>query len=121
MENNLLSQVPDFKLYKDKLVYTSTFLGGPLAAGYLIAQNYKHLGKEEKVKNTWIIAIISTIIIFGGAFFIPGIENMPKYIIPIMYTGIAQFLVQRFQGKEIKAHIEQGGETYSVWRAVLIG
>jgi hypothetical protein len=121
MEENLLSSQPDFKLYKDRAVYVGTFLGGPLVAGYLAAENFKKLGQLENVKPAWIIAIITTLVIFGSIFFIPGIEKMPRYIMPIVYGGIAQYLVQKYQGSAIKLHIENGGAVYSVWRAVWIG
>jgi hypothetical protein len=42
-------------------------------------------------------------------------------VIPLLYTAFAQFLVQKYQGAAIKAHIENGGQTYSVWRSVWIG
>ncbi|MEO8712007.1 MAG: hypothetical protein ABI405_07795 [Parafilimonas sp.] len=121
MEENLISLVPDFKLYKDRAIYVGTFLGGPLVAGYLAAENFKQLGQYNKVKTTWIIAAVATIIIFGGVLLIPNVEKIPGYIIPLIYTVIAQFLVKHFQGKDINEHIKNGGQTYSVWRAVLIG
>jgi peptidoglycan/LPS O-acetylase OafA/YrhL len=120
-EENLLSLPPDFKVYKDRAVYIGTFLGGPLVAGYLSAENYKNLGQQDKVKTAWLIAIISTIVIIGIVFLIPNIEKVPSYIIPIVYAGIAQYLVQKNQGPAIKSHIEKGGQVYSVWRAVWIG
>lgn len=121
MEENLLSVLPENKLYRERAVYVGTFLGGPLVAGYLASENFKKIGQPEKVKATWAIAIIATIVIFGGAFLVPEIEKFPRYIIPLVYGGIAQLLVQRFQGAAIKLHIEKGGQVYSVWRAVWIG
>ena len=121
MEENLLPIPPDFKLYKDRAIFVGTFLGGPIVAGYLSAENFKKLGQPDKVKKTWTIAIIVTIVIFGGVFLIPDIEKIPRYIIPILYASIAQYLVQKFQGDVIKSHIENGGQVYSIWRAVWIG
>ena len=121
MEENLLPSLPTFKLYKDRTIYIGTFLGGPLVAGYLAAQNFKQLGQTDKVKTTWAIAILATIIIFGGVFLVPDTAKVPNYIIPLIYTGIAQFLVQKYQGLSIKTHIAAGGQTYSAWRAVWIG
>ena len=121
MEENLLPSQPAFKLYKDRAIYVGTLLGGPLVAGYLASENFKQLGQTDKVKTTWIIAIIATIVIFGGAFLIPNMDKIPNYIIPLIYTGIAQFIVHKFQGAAIKNHIETGGQTYSTWRAVGIG
>ncbi len=121
MEENVLQPIPTYKLYKDKAIYLGTFIGGPLVAGYLIAENFKQLGQLGKVKTTWIISIVSTIVIFGGLFLIPNVEKVPNYIIPIIYTGIAQILVKKFQEDAIKAHIETGGQTFSNWRAAWIG
>jgi hypothetical protein len=121
MGEDLLSSKPDFKLYKDRAIYVGTFLGGPLTAGYLTAENFKHLRQYDKVKTTWIVAIIATVVIFGGIFLIPGIEKVPNYIIPLIYTVIAQYLVKHFQGNQITDHIKNGGQIYSVWRAVWIG
>lgn len=121
MEENLLTPEPGFKLYKDRSIATGTFLGGPLVAGYLTAENFKKLGQTEKVTRTWLISIMATIIIFGGIFLVPDIDKVPNYIIPLIYTAITQWLVQKFQGAAIKSHIESGGQTYSVWRAVWIG
>jgi len=113
--------LPNFKLYNDWAIYVGTFLGGPLVAGYLAAENFKELGEPDKVRNTWIVAIGATILIFGSIFLIPNIEKIPNYIIPITYTLIAQFLVRRFQGAAIKNHIQNGGQVYSTWRSVWIG
>ena len=121
MEENILSSFPEYKLYNDRSIYVGTFLGGPLVAGYLAAENYKKLGQPTKVKSAWIIAVIATVAIFGAIFLIPHLEKIPNYIIPLIYTAIAQFLIQKFQGDAIKAHIAKGGQIYSIWRAVLIG
>lgn len=39
------------KLYSQKGISIATFFGGPLAAGYLIRQNFIALGKEPEVYN----------------------------------------------------------------------
>ena len=121
MEENLLEPLPDFKLYTDRTIYIATFIGGPLVAGYLAAENFKQLGQTGKAKTTWIIAIVATIIIFATIFLIPGMEKVPNVVFPSIYTAVAQLLVQRFQGAAIKKHIDAGGQTYSTWRAVWIG
>ena len=120
MEENLLPSQPTFKLYKDRAIYVGTLLGGPLVAGYFAAENFKQLAQTNKVKTTWLFAILATIIIFSAKFLIPNFEKI-AYLIPLIYTAIAQFLVQTFQGAAIKTHIETGGQTYSIWRAIWIG
>ncbi|MDE3236300.1 MAG: hypothetical protein KGO81_10125 [Bacteroidota bacterium] len=121
MEENPQQPQPLFKLYKDKAVYIGTFIGGPLVAGYLAAENFKKLGQIDKAKTSWIISICVTIVIFASVFLIPNMDKIPNYLIPLIYTGIARFLVQKFQGSAIKSHIAASGQTYSTWRAVWIG
>lgn len=121
MEEDLLTVPPAYKLYTDRAIALATFIGGPLIAGYLAADNFKQLGRNRSARIAWLVAIGATIIIFGGLMFIPDIQNVPRYIIPLAYTGVTQLLIQRFQGQSIKTHREQGGEMYSNWRAVWIG
>jgi hypothetical protein len=121
MEETILPMQPSFKVYKDQAIYVGTFLGGPLVAGYLAAENFKQFGQFDKVKTSWTIAVLATLIIFGGIFLIPNFDKVPNYIIPIVYTGIAQFLIKKYQSTAIKSHIDSGGQTFSIWRAVWIG
>ena len=121
MEENILEEAPQFKLYKDFAVRVGTFFGGPLVAGYLIAENFKNLGEKNKIKMTWIITIIATILIFVIAYFVSTSTSFPSYILPLVYTGIASALVQQMQGPRIKSHEADGGQFYSAWRALLVG
>ncbi|MBF7092488.1 hypothetical protein IUY40_13195 [Flavobacterium sp. ALJ2] len=121
MEKLKQNEVPTQKIYKDRAIWVGTFLGGPLAAGYLIAENFKAFNETQKAKTTWIIAIIATIIIFGGIFLIPEDVTIPNQIIPLVYTGIAFYCVQHYQGQKINEHINSGGPFYGWWRTIGIG
>lgn len=121
MEQKLDNQTPTHKIYKDRAVWLGAFLGGPLAAGYIIAENFKAFNQPDKAKKTWIYTIIATIIIFGGIFSMPDSVRIPNQIIPLIYTGIAYYLVQHFQGANITAHINAGGQFHSWWRTLSVG
>jgi hypothetical protein len=114
-------EVTTKKTYKDQAIRVATFLGGPLVAGYLIAENYKAFNELEKVKMTWVYTVVATVVIFGGVFFIPDSVNIPKIIIPLVYSWVTFYIVQSFQGAQMKTHMEQGGETFSWGRTLLIG
>ena len=120
MEQTLEIETPTEKIYKDRAIWVGTFLGGPLTAGYLIAENFKAFNETDKAKKTWVFAIIATIVIFSGVFMIPDNVNVPNQIIPLVYTSIAYFLVQHFQGKNISAHIDSGGQLFSWWRTIAV-
>lgn len=121
MEQILDIQTPTEKIYRDRAIWVGTFLGGPLAAGYLIAENFKAFNDTDKAKKTWIYAIISTIVVFSGVFLIPDNVKIPNHIIPLIYTAIAYYLVQHFQGHNISTHISSGGQLYSWWRTIAVG
>jgi hypothetical protein len=121
MEETINIQKPTEKIYKDRAIWVGTFLGGPLVAGYFIAENFKVFGEYEKAKKTWIYTIIATIIIFGGIFSIPDNVKIPNQIIPLVYTGIASYLLKHFQGQNIENHINSGGELFSWWRTIGVG
>lgn len=121
MEQTLDIQTPTEKIYKDIAIWVGTFLGGPLAAGYLIAENFKAFNDTDKAKKTWIYAIIATIVVFGGVFLIPDNVKIPNQIIPLIYTAIAYYLVQHFQGQNISTHINSGGQLHSWWRTIAVG
>ncbi len=120
MEESILEPVPEFKLYNEAAVRGATFFGGPLVAGFLIAENFRSLGHYNKVRTTWLCTIAFTILLFGGAFLVPAVTNIPNYIIPFIYAWIAWFIVQRQQGAEIKKHLKAGGGLFSFWRVAAI-
>lgn len=121
MEEDILQPSPEYKMYSYRSITLSTFLGGPLATGYLIAENFRQLGETAKFRTAWIVAIASTAVIIGVLLFVPGIEKAPSFLFPVIYMGIASFLVKRYQGEPIKVHQENGGQFYSVWRGLLAG
>lgn len=124
-ETELLQENPtkNIKFYSSRAIWGATFFGGPLAAGYMIGENFKSLDRPIEAKNSLIIGIISTIIIFVGVFLIPEniIEKIPRQIIPLVYTGIAWGIVEWKQGEILKSHKEKGNNFFSGWRAALIG
>jgi len=120
MEQSLESQKPTLKIYNEKLIVAGTFLGGPLVAGYFIAHNFKAFNEPDKANRTWVYAILTTVIIFGFIFLIPESVNIPNRLIPLIYTAITFFLVQRFQEQKIKAHIDSGGVSYRPWRMICV-
>jgi len=121
MEQTPENKIPDGKIYKDRQIWTGTFLGGPLVAGYLIAANFKAFNQPDRATKAWIYSILATILIFGGLLIIPDSVKIPNQIIPLIYTGIAYYLVKHFQGLNITEHINAGRQIYNWWRVIGIG
>ena len=116
LENQM---TPDRKIYKDNAILLGTFFGGPLVAGYIIAENFKSFGKSDSAKKTWLFTILATIIIFVVAFSIP--EDVPNQLFPLIYTGIATLVIRYYQREQIQSHIKSGGQVYTWGRVVVIG
>lgn len=111
------------KLYSSIAISGATFLGGPLAAGYLIGENYKALNKPDEGRTALIIGIVTTILLFGGLFMLPTtmIDKIPRQIIPLIYTAFIWGFVEWKQGDILKAHKENNNSFYSGWRAAGVG
>ena len=97
LEKSVFEEVPTEKIYSEKAIRVGTFLGGPIVAGYFIAENFKVFGDFDKVKRTWIITILASILIFGLIFMIPEDVNIPNVIFPIIYMGIAAYFTKKYQ------------------------
>lgn len=119
-EKSVFEEVPTRKIYSERAISVATFMGGPLVAGYLMAENFKVFGDAQKVKKAWIISILSTIFAFALIFLIPENINIPNVIFPLIYMSITSYLVKIHQEQKIKEHLHQGGEKYNWWRTIAI-
>ncbi|WP_420572251.1 hypothetical protein [Kordia sp.] len=111
------------QLHTTKAIGIATFIGGPLAAGYLIRENYKAIHQIQKGNTVLIISIIATILLFGSLLLIPEniIDKIPHIVIPAIYIGMIVFWTERTFGDIFKQHEENKYPFYSTWRAVGIG
>ena len=113
----------DLKFYSQKAIGIATFIGGPLAAVYLVRENYLNLNKPNEGKKSLLIGIISTVLLFTGIFMIPEsiMDKVPNQIIPAVYTGIIYLIVEKIQGTILNQHKENDNVFYSGWKAAGIG
>jgi hypothetical protein len=97
------------QFYSQSAIGIATFFGGPLAAGVLVRRNYITLGNDQYGKHALSIGIIATLLIFGLLFSIPEhiIDKIPNFIFPAIYTAIISFVVEKFQGEDLKKHKTQ--------------
>lgn len=113
-------QIPVEKVYKDKEVWVAAYLGGPLTAGYMIAQNYKAFGEKQKARKTLGsgATVLAAMIVF--VFFVPYGERIPNFIYAILYAGTSYSLVRILQGEKIRAHVRAGGVIHSWYRTLAV-
>jgi hypothetical protein len=111
------------KFYSQRAIGIATFLGGPLAAGYLLRENYLSLNRPDEAKKAFIYGLLATVAVFGFIFITPEsiMEKVPNQIIPLIYTAIIYYVVEQTQGETLKLHKELGNEFYSGWKAARVG
>ena len=112
---------PRARLHTQKNIVAATFLGGPLAGGYLISRNFRILGTKDAGEHSLLIAIIAAVLIFGNLFVLLP-ENFPLIAIPIVSAAIVFYIVRSYQGQPIKEHLDKGNQKASpLWKAVGVG
>jgi hypothetical protein len=124
------NKVPDhenetkaLKLYSQKAIGIATFLGGTLAATYLIRENYLSLNKPEEGKKTLIIGVIGTICFLSALLIVPEhiLDQVPNQVYAIVITGIIYLIVEKLQGETLKKHKDNENEFHSGWKAAGVG
>jgi hypothetical protein len=99
-------------------IWAGTILGGPLAGGYYLYKNFKIFNEPEKAKWALRYDVLFTILIFSLIKIIP--ENIPRILIPVIYTGIFYIATKIFQEKNINKYVEQGKELAGWLKTILI-
>lgn len=126
MNENILDQEyaekSNIKLYSQRSILIMTFLFGPIATGILMRKNYLNLNEPKKASNSLILGFIVTIASVFIIFLIPTpiAERIPSILYSLIYTGIAQLIVENQLGQELRNHKQENGEFYTIWKIILI-
>ncbi len=51
---DILNDIPLYKLYSIRSITLAAFFGGILPGGFMMAQNFKELGENNKANITWL-------------------------------------------------------------------
>lgn len=108
------------KVYKDNQVWLAALLGGPLAGGFVIAENFRITGHRSSAKTAWICTILATVVTLAIMVFWSKTDIM-RSIIFAACSIIASVLVRRYQSAKIQAYEKAGGQTHQLWMIVAIG
>lgn len=111
------------KLYSLSTIMTATFLGSPLAAGFLMRKNYLNLGQAKKANTALILGILVSAILLVAAILIPVVENenLIRIAFIVCSMGVSYLTISRVFASEYQQHEEKEGKYYSAWRGAGIG
>ena len=106
-------------MYSPPQTFLASFLGGPLAAAWLMSRNYRALGRVRPANRILWIGGVFTVLVLMIAFMLP--ERAPNSLVPILYSAaIYQYNTLVF-GKVCREHFAAGGRKQSWWRVVGVG
>ena len=120
MQEPLFSPSFDRKLYTERAILIGTFIGGPLAGGYLLAQNFSTLDKKADAGRTWLIVTVLMLLTMSTAF-VPALDSIPAFVYSFVFCLAAHSAARKLQGSQIHFHQENGGSMHNTWKAVLVG
>ncbi len=120
MQEPLFPSTVSQKLYNERAILIATFIGGPLAGGFLLAQNFHAFNEPGKASKTWI-ATIAVLVLLMCTMFVPALDSIPNVVYSFALCMTAHTLAKKFQGSYIALHQANGGQFYSTWRAVGTG
>lgn len=121
MANEIKTEDTTQKIYSERGIEFGAFLGGPLVAGYFIAENFRIFNEPNKAKKTWIYSVIVTIALYVIIFLFSENSKITYAFIPLIYTSITYFIVKYFQRQSIIAHINSGGSIFNWLRIIVVG
>lgn len=119
----LLEEIKNTQLHSTRAILIGTFLGGPLAAGYLMMENYQNLDRKESANKALLYGIGGTILLFTLIFLIPDsiMTMIPSPVIPIASMAAVYAIVESQLGETLKIHQAKDRVFYSRWRALVVG
>jgi hypothetical protein len=103
-------------LYTPRQIYMASFLGSPVAAAWLMHQNFRALGDDSRALRTLWLGFAATLVVLTVAFFLPS--RFPNLLFPLAYSfAIYQYALILFKSTYDK-HIKDGGRRGSWWMVV---
>lgn len=111
-----VSALPQHRLYTPVQVMVASLLAGPLAACWLLAENYRALNNARSRWGSLLWGIGGTAALCVLAYFLP--ENFPRIAIPLGYTVGLYETARVLHGVVVAEHLQAGGRAGS-WRVVV--
>jgi hypothetical protein len=83
------------KIYSPNQIAVAAFVGGPIAAVYMLWSNFRSLGDTPGMRQTLFWGVLLTIALFGIAPFLP--DRFPSAALPAAYAVSARSIAAQRQ------------------------
>ena len=112
--------IPKEKIFSRLAILVSTFLAGPMAGGYMLAENFKAFGERSRATWSLVISILGTVLLMTVANLIPFVDKVP----PVAFSAAAFVIIHQMIGyylaEKMEAHFQAGGEKAGIGRIILV-
>jgi hypothetical protein len=98
------------KIYSERQINFTGFLGGPLVAAYFLSQNFKTLGQKEKTVQPWIGASVLMVVFLALSISAPDMRKAIPLTLPLMMASLVSWYCRKYQSDGIGAYVNKGGE-----------
>jgi hypothetical protein len=106
--------LPVDQMFSPEQIAAGAFLGSPLAAGWLVAHNFRVMRQPQEAGRALGLCMVATLVTILIATYVPG--GVPMLALPVVYTIVAYRMAQTRFRSVIAAHREAGGTMRSWWR-----
>ncbi|WP_152225320.1 hypothetical protein [Pseudomonas sp. SCB32] len=112
---SLLDNPPGKPLYRLAAVGIATFFGTPIAGAWVIVHNLRHLGRDDQVRNAWLMGFGLFVALSLIGWLLPdNVSAAPTTIAAVL--GMYQY-ARHGTGDALEQHASRGGTFLSNWRA----
>lgn len=111
---------PEGKIYSRLAILVSTFLAGPMAGGYMMAENFKAFGERSRATWSLIISILSTVLLMTVANLIPFLDKVPPVAFSAAAFVVIHQMINYYLAERMEAHFQAGGEKAGIGKIILV-
>jgi ABC-type nickel/cobalt efflux system permease component RcnA len=109
------------KMYRISGAGIATFAGSMFAGGWVLAKNFRVLGDHDRARKMLIYSGVGTVVMLSIGFAIPESWNIPNVVFLVPQLLAMHQYAKRNQEAHIQAHVENGGQLESNWKAFGVG
>jgi len=100
-------------MYSAGQIAAATFLGGPVAGGWLLALNYKRQGEPARGRAAIALGVVAMAGLIAAAFVVPDRAMSSLGLIPV---AVMYWIAKALQGATYQRHLARLGQIGSNWR-----
>jgi hypothetical protein len=108
-------------LYTAAAVTLATVFGGPLAGYWIMATNYRRMGKSAEARNAIAAGVLIDVLVVGAGLLLPSEFQSAALGVNIALIFFLRKQAQKEQGAAVEEHLAQGGREGSLWAAFGVG